>query len=218
MSSSPGYGIELIENLGIGILVIAILFLRFSSLPRQWLAKLAERSVENCPPDPDFNPEDEQRILKRVKRRMRGHTRMLLRFQRRRMKRERVRKMRIAFDWVAGILVAYVLLDWLVIPEPYRLADERRLPIALAVFATGTLIIFMGSQSWDGRIGWKKWTFWISVLSCFLAVLCATTVIPISRPRSAFGLMVLAAIFFLWLFGTLRRIDRQSPHSGGSSS
>ena len=141
---------------------------------------------------------------------------MLLRFQRRRLQREHDRKTRIAFDWFAGILIAYVLLDWRVIPEPYRLADERRLPIAFAIFIAGSIIIFMGSQSWDGRVGWKKWTFWVAVLSCFLSALCATQVIPVSRPRTAFGLLVLAAIFFLWLFGALRRIDRQSPHSGAN--
>lgn len=112
------------------------------------------------------------------------------------------------FDWFAGFLAAYALVDWLAIPEAYTLGPSRRLPVLFLLFVTGTILIFVGSATWDEKIGWKKWTFWTS-LSATLTISALLT-----RWAGSFNLnrlllvLLLSALTFLWTFGMLRRIDR----------
>jgi hypothetical protein len=124
------------------------------------------------------------------------------------MRREQSRKRVAAFDWFAGIIVAYLLMDWLVIPEAFRISREQRWPIALTVFLAGTLVIFVGTTVWDERIGWKKWTFWISVFTTAICMLGLTRAMPPNGPGFMLLDLLVGGLFFLWVFGRLRRIDR----------
>src|SRR5437867_4233774 len=53
-------------------------------------------------------------------------------------------KNKIVFDWFAGILIAYGLADWLLLPESYKLPEQQRWPVLLSLAICGTILIFVG--------------------------------------------------------------------------
>lgn len=191
-------GLEFLKWVGTASLILAAIALRFSSWPGQIFVAILDRVAGNFPPA-SLDPAAEHR----KRQRSRGLSAAQLRKGPRLLDRQE-----ILFDWFLAAVAAYGLLDWLLLPSPYRLADENRWPVLLALFVVGTIIIFIGTETWDERTGWKKWTFWVSVLATVVVVLgVAHWLQPMSIGGVLLALMASAAAFF-WLFGTLRRIDR----------
>jgi hypothetical protein len=202
-------GLEFLRDMGIAAFVLVVVALRFSSWPVEFLFRIVERVARNFPPStPDSGPNLDQKTLRKQNRRRREQMRRTLREAKRRIQRKRSHRRVLAFDWFVGALGLYLLLDWRVMPEGYRLPNDRRWPLALAIFLSGSLIIFIGSQVWDGRVGWKKWTFWLSLLGTGMLVLCLTMFWKPVGLDAGFLVLLAGAIFFFWLFGKLRHVDR----------
>jgi|SRR5450755_1813616 hypothetical protein len=205
-------GLEFLRVIGLMALALGFFALRLSSWPAQLLARITERVFQDFPPpSPDHETTPDPRVLRKQNRQLREQTRRTFRETNRRIRLRETRKRMFAFDWFAGALAAYLILDWFLIPEPYRLSDERRWPIAISVFLSGTLIVFMGLQVWDGRVGWKKWTFWLSLTGTSVVALCLAKVCQPLRPSGVLLVMLTGGIFFVWFFGKLRHIDQNEP-------
>ena len=203
-------GVEVVKDFGLAALALACVALRFSSLPGDLFVALIERGTKDfAPPSTPPSGIPGKPMLRKENRRVREQVRRRFRETNRRMRREQSRRRLVAFDCFAGIVVAYLVIDWLLIPEPYKMPQEQRWPIALTVFLAGTLVIFVGTQVWDERIGWKKWTFWISLLTASLGLLGLTRLLPPDGPWPMIFDLIVGGVFFLWVFGRLRRIDEQ---------
>ncbi len=201
-------GVEVLKGFGIAALALLFLALRFSSWPGDLFAPFWVWVMRDFPPpSPNYVAKPDKRTLRKQDRRVREQIRQTFHATNRRMRREQSRKRLIAFDCFAVIIAAYLLADWLFIPEPYRL-HEQRWPIAISVFLAGALVIFVGTQVWEERVGWKKWSFWLSLLATSVGVLWLTKLLPPRGPWGAIFNLVAGGFFFLWMFGQFRRIDR----------
>jgi hypothetical protein len=215
-------GVAVVKGFGIAALALGCVALRFSSLPGELFFSLMDRVVRGFPPPSNIQTAiPSKQVLRHHHRREREHIRHAVRMTNRRARREQTRKRMLVFDCFAGILAAYLVIDWLFMPEAYKLSQDQRWPLALSVFLTGTIVIFMGTEVWEGKVGWKKWTFWLSLAVTSIAVLGITRLLP---PRGPWGIifnLIIGGLFFLWTFGRLRRIDQikleQSDLSTGSS-
>jgi hypothetical protein len=208
-------GVEVVKDFGIAALVLAFAVLRFSSLPGNFLVALIERVTGNFPPASNLQvAEPNKQVLRKQDRRAREHARQAFRETNKRMRHQQSRRRMLAFDCFAGILAAYLLIDWQLLHEPYKLSQEQRWPVALTLFLAGTLVIFIGTQVWEERVGWKKWTFWLSLVATSIGLLWLTKLMP---PRGPWGVvfnLLLGGLFFLWTFGRLRRIDQNQLEQG----
>lgn len=202
-------GVAVVKGFGIVALALGCAALRFSSLPGELLGALIDRAVRGFPPPSNIQPAmPSKQILRHYNRRDREHIRHATRMTNRRARREQSRKRMLVFDCFAGILAAYLVIDWLFMPESYKLSQDQRWPLALSVFLTGMILIFMGTEIWEGKIGYKKWTFWLSLVATSISVLGITRLLP---PRGPWGIvfnLIIGGLVFLWSFGRLRRIDQ----------
>lgn len=202
-------GVAVVKGFGIAALLLGCVALRFSSLPGELFVALIDRVVRGFPPPTNTQTAmPSKQTLRQHNRRDREHIRLAARMSNRRVRREQSRKRMLVFDFFAAILAAYLVLDWLFMPEAYKLSPDQRWPLALSAFLTGAIVIFMGTEVWDGKIGWKKWTFWLSLAATSIGMLGITQLLP---PRGPWGIifnLIIGGLFFLWLFGRLRRIDQ----------
>lgn len=202
-------GVAVVKGFGIAALILGCVALRFSSLPGELLVALIDRVVRGFPPPTNIQTAmPSKQSLRHHNRRDREHIRHSARMSNRRSRQEQSRKRMLVFDFFAGILAAYLVFDWFFMPERYKLPSDQRWPLALSIFLTGTIVIFMGTEVWDGKMGWKKWTFWSSLAATSIAVLGITQLLP---PRGPWGIvfnLIIGGLFFLWLFGRLRRVDQ----------
>jgi hypothetical protein len=202
-------GVAFVKGLGIAALALVCVALRFSSWPGELFVALIERIVKGFPPPSRIliaMPDNQ--ALRKYNRREREHIRQASRTAQRKIYREQFRKRMLIFDCFAGILAVYLAIDWLFIPDSYKLSQDQRWPLALSIFLAGTIVIFIGTEVWEGRMGWKKWTFWLSLVAAFTGMLGITRFLP---PRSPWGIvfnLIVGGLFFLWFFGRLRRIDQ----------
>lgn len=202
-------GVEILKDFGLAALTLACVALRFSSLPGDLFVALIERVTRDFePPSTQSSGIPDKRALQKENRQVREQVRRAFREKNQRMRRAQSHRRLVAFDCFAGIIVAYLLTDWLLIPEPYKMPQEQRWPIALTVFLAGALVIFVGTQVWDERVGWKKWTFWMSVFAASIGMLGITRFLPPHDPWGMIFDVILGGVFFLWVFGRLRRIDQ----------
>lgn len=191
-------GIAVLKGFGLLLLFLAAFVLRFSSGPWDrlfaWISSKTDQAMDS--------PADHAA----------GHRRKRVKFD-----QEHWRKTKIAFYWFSGILVAWLLVDSFLLPETYTVGGEWHWPLAISTFFAGLVVIVIGRQVWDGRDGWSKWTFWYALVATDLALLVFTHWMfarlgNLHRARGLFtsvlGGLVLSGFLFLWLFGMLRRIDR----------
>ena len=176
-------GLDFLRAFGLAALALLLVALRFSPLPKEFFGGLIER-VLNGLPHPSKIKES------------------------RRVRLERQRKRRIEFDWFAGLWLVYVGADWFLIPQPYRLSDERRWPIAVSVFLAGTLVIFIGSQVWNGVVAWKKSSFWTSMVIVVVGELWLVRMLQPLHPPGFLFVLAVGGILFLWVFGLLLRAEQ----------
>ncbi len=108
------------------------------------------------------------------------------------------------------VVVAVLTAADIFTPEPFHLGFDRAAPLVGGVLVTGFLIVFPGSESWDGCIGWRKWSFWLATFITVVCVISLTQALHIRHPRSFVFPIIVAAIIFFWSFGLLRRIDRNN--------
>jgi cytochrome c oxidase subunit IV len=186
-------GIAVLKGFGIAVLVLAGIVLRYSSEPWEFLFGFLSSKADQAMDSPaDHLP---GRRKKRAK-----------------FDREHWSKIKIAFYCLSGVLLVWLLADWLLIPEAYSVGGEWRWPLVVSVFFAGAVVILIGSKVWDERIGWAKWTFWYALLATVLVLLVFVRWMNPTEPRgfwsSLLGGCILAGLLFLWLFGMLRRLDR----------
>jgi hypothetical protein len=187
-------GVEFLKDMGILALILAAVVFRFSGWGSRFIGVVMAKMVDNFP-GPSKSPE---------------FTGAPGRHRRSQRQRDKIadRKRILVFDWFLGVLVVWVLLDCFVLPDPYRVGDEHRWPMVLLVFLGGSLIIFFGSQAWDGRMGWRKWTFWISLVAALMLVSVASRWLRPTNPDRAFLLLLVGGLSFIGLFGRLRVVDK----------
>lgn len=136
-------GLEFLKWVGTGLLILAAIALRFSSWPGDLFVALLDRIAKSFPPAALDSMHPRQK---------RKHGRRLSPEQLRKGPTP-LNKSKKRFDWFLGAIAAYGMLDWLVLPGPYRLSDENRWPVLLSLFTSGTIVIFIGSRTWDERPG-----------------------------------------------------------------
>lgn len=181
-------GVAFLKVLGGIALFLIVVTLRFSPLAGDIFGWFVERVVADFPPA--SIPGVKATHISRRKR------------------QEDAQLRKMAFDCFAGLIAVYLIVDWLFMPETYKLSSDMRWPLALTIFLVGTLVIFVGSTIWDERIGWKKWTFWVSLLGTSAVSLWVTKLFSPTRPSGLVFCLAVSGLFFLWTFGRLRRIDR----------
>ena len=108
------------------------------------------------------------------------------------------------------VVVAVLAVADFFAPEPFHLGLDRAAPLVIGVLVAGYLIVFLGSESWDGCTGWRKWSFWLATFITVICVISLTQAMHVRDPRSFVFPIIVAAIFFFWSFGLLRKIDRNN--------
>jgi hypothetical protein len=108
------------------------------------------------------------------------------------------------------VIVAVLAVADFFAPEPFHLGFDRAAPLVVGVLVAGFLIAFLGSESWDGCIGWRKSSFWLATFITVVCVISLTQALHIGDPRSFMFPLIAAAIVFFWSFGLLRGIDRNN--------
>lgn len=147
-------GVEVIKDFGLAALALACVALRFSSLPGDLFVALIQRVTRDFePPSTQSCGMPDKRALQKENRRVREQVRRAFRETNQRMRREQSRRRLMAFDCFAGIIVAYLLIDWLLIPEPHKMPQEQRWPIALNGVPGG----YAGDLRWDTGVGRARW-------------------------------------------------------------
>lgn len=182
-------GLEFLGYMGLILLLLGAVAFHFSGGTAQFFATLLERRIDGCLPVPV------PRGKKKTERRIRE---------------EHWRKASFACKFFGAVVGAYFVLDFFFFPDAYRLPGQWRFPALATVLAAGVLVIFVGSVAWDERIGWEKWTFWMSAAISCLVIFEVTHVLRIVRPDLLLIPWFAGTIVFLWFFGVLRRIDRRA--------
>ena len=183
-------GVIFLRDFFLAALALAFVVLVWSGAFAVPFAWLLERSSAACPPpDKTMHRADERR--------------------------QEAHSLRI-FKVVLVVLAALAVAD-IFLPEPFHLGFDRAASLIVGALVTGFLVIVVGSESWDGRIGWRKWSFWLATFTTAVCVVTVTQALHIRDPRTYLLPIVVAAIVFLWSFGLLRRIDRNNAemHSLG---
>jgi len=108
------------------------------------------------------------------------------------------------------VVVAVLTVADIFAPEPFHLGFDRAAPLVVGLLVAGYLIVFLGPESWDGCIGWRKWSFWLATFITVVCVISLTQAVHIRHPRTFMIPLIAAAIIFFWSFGLLRRIDRNN--------
>jgi hypothetical protein len=109
------------------------------------------------------------------------------------------------FCWAVGLF----LLISLFLPKnfPYRVPDDWYRPLVATGIVAAVLVIFVGSNYFEGQRGWRKWTFWVSAVSTTIYL---SYISHWYQPRRSGGFLLLwiaAALIFAFIFGALRRIS-----------
>jgi hypothetical protein len=189
------------KDVGWLVLILVVFLLRFSHLFDPIFGFVFDRLIGNA--QRNFSPPDpEPKSSLKTKSGSRLTTKQL-----RRGPTAADRHMKI-FDCFAITLGLYGVADWLIIPAPYRLDDGQRWTALVAIFVVGTLAIFVGTKSWDGKVGYKKWSYWTSVAATALVTATLMRWMGSFRPGWILLTLFLSAVTFFYSFGMLRRIDR----------
>lgn len=110
--------------------------------------------------------------------------------------------------WLASTAVIAVLavLDATYLQAPFQLRKDLPWPLSLSLVGAATLIIYAPALL---GITYRRWTFWLSVLTTSFVVFQLAALLPI---RKGAALLVLLVWFssFCFTFGLLSRIDRNT--------
>ena len=85
-------------------------------------------------------------------------------------------------------------------PEPFHLGLDRAAPLIVGILVAGFLIVFLGSESWDGCVGWRKWSFWLATFITVVCVISLSQAMHIRDPRDFLFPIIVAAIYLLLEF------------------
>ena len=109
--------------------------------------------------------------------------------------RQRADRQANTFKWIGITLGAFLLVETYALPEHYKvISDQWALSWTLGLLVLAALLTLSGLKYESGRLGLKRWTFWVAAVASLLTTLIASQFVASHFRTILFG--VLAVIGF----------------------
>jgi hypothetical protein len=125
------------------------------------------------------------------------------------VERRKIQKRLNLLKWIAIVLGMVLVLDRWVLPEQYkRISDEWVWSGVLGLVVVAVILLCPGFKLMDRPSIFKRWTFWLALLS---AVLLVFVVAPFRWLHGPYGILLIlgaGVISFDWLSKRLSALDQ----------
>jgi hypothetical protein len=133
--------------------------------------------------------------------------RQLAREQKYFLERSKLQKRLDILKWIALALGVLLVLDLWVLPEQYkRVSDEWAWSWVLGLVTLAAILLVPALKVLDRPSIFKRWTFWLALLSTVLVVFVIARFRWLHRPHGILLVVVAGLVLFQWFLNRLNRL------------
>lgn len=173
-------GLEMLGYFALAAMILGGLCLSLSGVPARAAEWLMSRAIAEIPAEAH-------------KHRGRGYT--------------NATRSKAAFYCLCGVIGGYVLFTFFLPQSRLSLTPDQLWPTAVTAFLIGALVIFLGAEEWQGRLGWKHWAFWVATAASTAATYSLVEVYHPRRRGDLFIVLFVTLVVFFFVFGALLRVE-----------